>query len=339
MVAAAVTVATCGIAAGAPGQPSTVGPVLGVAAAVTLVAMARDVGRMLIALVGSGLVVAAAGLRAGDRGGVTAVVIGVGIIATAASLVPRRSLVVVVPAALLLGVRVGPTLVGTSTARWLAVGLGVGGAALAMTPAFVGRLAGPAFGAVLVPWSLAAAVGPVVGTTPAARPLAAGAVLALALGGALSLLAAVPGVAVLVYALADGHGWPRAALSAFAGATLIGLVLQGPRGRGATRLRVVDGAALALGVWFFVRPTSWAWTRIGELRAYSDGTLLAMASALIAGVLLTTSGRRLDYTPLAPWLVTSADDGPVLGKVNVLSVAIAALTGLLAAALVRSARL
>jgi hypothetical protein len=165
-------------------------------------------------------------------------------------------------------------------------------------------------------------------------------VLALALGGVLSLLAAVPGSAVLVYALADGHGWPRTALSAIAGAALLGVMLQRPRVQGAARLRIVDGAALALGAWFVVRPTSWAWTRIGELRAYSDGTSLAMASALIGGGLLTTLGRRLEYTPLAPWLVASADDdGPLRAKVSVLCVAIAALMGLLAAALVRSARL
>ncbi|MEY2434685.1 MAG: hypothetical protein QOC92_4410 [Acidimicrobiaceae bacterium] len=340
-VAAAVTVAMCGLTAGSPGRPSTVGPLLGVAAAVILVAMARDADRLLIALVGTGVVVAAAGLRAGGRGGVTAVVVGVALVATVAALVSRRSLVVVIPAALVLGIRLGPALAGTSTGRWLAVALAVGGAALVLVPAVVRGFASPAYGAVLVPWTLVAAVGPVAGTTTGTRPLAAGAVVALALGGTLSLLAAVPGSAVLTYALADAHGWPRATLSLLLGATLFGLALRRPRADGgAARLRVVDGAALALGVWFVVRPTSWAWTRLGDLRAYSDGTVLALASALIAGVLFTGTRSQLEYAPLAPWLVAADhDDRPVGATVNVLAVAVSVLTGLIAAALVRSARL
>jgi hypothetical protein len=340
-VAAAVTVAMCGLTAGSPGRPSTVGPLLGVAAAVILVAMARDADRLLIALVGTGVVVAAAGLRAGGRGGVTAVVVGVALVATVAALVSRRSLVVVIPAALVLGIRLGPALAGTSTGRWLAVALAVGGAALVLVPAVVRGFASPAYGAVLVPWTLVAAVGPVAGTTTGTRPLAAGAVVALALGGTLSLLAAVPGSAVLTYALADAHGWPRAALSVLLGATLFGLVLDRPRADGgAARVRVVDGVALALGVWFVVRPTSWAWTRLGDLRAYSDGTVLALASALIAGVLFTGTRSQLEYAPLAPWLVAADhDDRPVGATVNVLAVAVSVLTGLIAAALVRSARL
>jgi hypothetical protein len=322
---------------------------LAIAAAVTLLAMARDATRLVTALVGAGVVVAAAGVRSGGRGGTTAVIAGVAIVATLASLASRRSLIVVVPAALVLGVRLGPALAATPTSRWLAVALGVAAGALVIVPAVVRRLSGRGFGAVLVPWTLLAAVGPVVGTTAAARPLAVGAVLAVALGGELSLLAAVPGAAVLVYALADGHGWSRAALWVLVAVTALGLTFDRLRPDGldavsasdrAARLGVIDGAVLALASWFVIRPTSWAWTHVGDLDAYSDGTAIALASALIAGVLLTISGGRLERTPLTPWFGAASDDDVASStKVDALTVGIVALTGLIAAALVRSARL
>ena len=168
LIATIVTVVMCGIASGAPGDPSTVGPVLGLAAAVALVALVRDSGRPTIAALGSAVVVIAAGTRVGGNGGAATVIIGVAVVAIAASVSLRRAATVLVPIALLLGLRVGPALAGTSTARWLAVVLGVAGAGLAVLPTVVPACARSARCAALVPWTLAAAIGPLDGT-PVAR--------------------------------------------------------------------------------------------------------------------------------------------------------------------------
>ena len=338
VVAAVVTVATCGIASGAPGQPSTVGPVLGIAAAVALLTLTRDSGRLTTAAVSIGVVVVAAGVRAGGHGGAAAVIIGAALVATASSLSPRRTATVLMPLALLLGLHVGPALAGTSTARWLAGVLGIAGAGLALVSAIAPRFA-PGVGAALVPWTLAAAIGPLAGLPVAARALAAGTVIALALGGPLALLAAAPGAAMLVYAIADGHGWTQPMLAVLLVATLVGLT-SGQAGPATARLRVVDTVVLAAGAWFVLRPTSWAWARVAGLRAYSDGTVLAAAVTLIAGVLLTIGGARLATEPLAPWIVADeAQAASPSARVPVVMVAAAGLMGLVAAALVRSAAL
>src|SRR5205814_4688073 len=135
-----------------------------------------------------------------------------------------------------------------------------------------------------------------------ARVLAAGAVFALLLGGPLALLAGLPGAALLVPAIADGGGWPRAALGLLLAATLAGLLLGRPA---ATRvhLRVVDGITLALTAWLVVRPTAWAWAHVADADAYSDGTVLALASALIAGVFVTARRGSFDLTEVGPWLL------------------------------------
>lgn len=339
IVAAAVTVATCGITAGSPGQPSTVGPVLGIAATVVLITLTRDSARLTIAAMSVGAVVIGAGVRTGGHGGAISVVVGGVLVATTGSLSARRAPTVVVPLALLITLHVGPQLSGTSGARTLAVVLGLCGAGLALLPSIVPRCASPALCAPLVPWIAAAAVGPISGTPSAARALAAGAVIVLALGGPLAVLATVPGVALLAYAIVDGHGWPRIVLAVLLAVTAVGLT-NARAATGSVRLRPVDGAMTAAGIWFVVRPTSWTWTRVSGLSAYSDGTALAAAAALIAGVLLTISGGRVPPEPLTPWIIgedpTAARPS---ARVDVGIVAAAALMGLIAAALVRSARL
>lgn len=343
VLAAAVTVASCAVAAGAPGQPSTAGPVIGIAAVTALLALTDGGGRPTTAAMGGGVVVLAAGVHTGGHGGEAAVLVGAALVALAASVVPRRAHVVVVPLVLVLGLHVGPTLAGTSTARWVAVGLAGAAAALAVLPAVVPRCAAPAIGAVLVPWTLASAAGPFAGTPSAARALAAGTVLALALGGALALLAAVPGAVMLVDAIADGTGWVRVALAVFAIATLIGATGVQADAR-TVRVRAIDAVLLGSGVWLLVRPSSWTWARTEGLRAYSDGAALALAAALITGVLFAITGGRLAAEPIVPWLVADnegKDDGDGVAPValDVPMAAMAALMGIVAIALVRSARL
>ena len=338
-VAAMVTVTACGITAGVPAQPSTVGPVLAIAAGVALLTLTRDSGRLSIAATSIAVVVIAAGVRTGGHRGAAVVIIGAALVAIVSSYSPRRAATVLMPLALLLGLHVGPGLAGTSTARWLTVVLGIAGAGLALLPSIAPRCAAPAMCAALVPWTLAAAVGPLAGTPVAARALAAGSVIALALGGPLALLAATPGAAVLAYAIADGHGWPRPVLAVLLVATVLGLT-SAQAGQTAARLRGVDTMMLAAGVWFVVRPTSWAWTRLAGLRAYTDGTALAVVVAVIAGAVLTITGGRLATEPLTPWIVASEERAAVpSGRVGVVVVAAAVLMGLVAAALVRSPRL
>jgi hypothetical protein len=338
-VAAAVTVVTCGIASGSPGHPSTVGPVLAIAAAIVLLTLTHGPGRITIAALSTGAVVVAAGVRTGGHGGAAAVIIGVALVGIAASISTRRAINLLTPLALLLGLHVAPALTDTAQARWLAVALGVAGAGLALLRAIAPRGAAPALCAALVPWTLAAAVGPLSGTGVAARALAAGTVIALALGGPLALLAATPGGALLAYAIADGQGWPRPVLAVLVLATVFGLT-QGHAGVTAARLRVVDVIAIAGGAWFVLRPTSWTWTRVAGLRAYSDGAALAVASALIAGVLVAMTGGRPATEPLASWMVAGEDqDSSPPARLGPGMVAATALTGLIAAALVRSARL
>jgi hypothetical protein len=193
--------------------------------------------------------------------------------------------------------------------------------------------------AALVPWTLAATVGPLAGMPMAARALAAGTVLALALGGPLALLAAAPGAAMLATALADGDGWSRPVLALLAVVTVIGLTTSST-GTGVPRARAVDAVAAMAATWFVLRPTAWTWARVEGLQAYSDGTVLAAASALIVGVVLGITRARFVPEPIGPWML--ADDGPDSRpptRVDVVLVSAVALMGIVAAALLRSARL
>lgn len=337
LIATIVTCVICGIVSGAPGDPSTVGPVLGLAAGVALVAFLRDAGRPTIGALSIGVVVIAAGARAGGNGGSVAVIVGAALAGIASSVSPRRAATVLLPIALLLGLRVGPTLAGTSTARWLAVVLGVAGAGLALLPAVVPACARSARCAALVPWTLAAAIGPLAGTPVAARALAAGTVIALVLGGPLALLAAAPGAAVFVYAVADGNGWARPVIALLLAATVLGLTSGQAQETTPARLRIVDALALALGVWFVVLPESWGWTRVEALRAYSDGTALAGAVASIVAVLVAIRAGGVTADPFLPWILTSEEETAApSARLDVVMVTVVVVMGLLAAALVRS---
>jgi hypothetical protein len=346
VVAATVTLVVCGVAAGAPGNPSTVGPILAIAAAVLLLAVSRESTRLGTGVLCAGVLAAAAGTRAGGHSGVTAVVLGAAAVGVVASIAPRRSTTLLAPIALVVGLHAGSHLAGTSNARWLAVVLGLAGAALVAVPRFVSRFAWASPVAALVPWTLAAAVGPLSGASFAARPLAAGVVIALALGGPLALLASLPGAAMLAYAIADGQGWARPALAALLIATVFGVTAVA-RAETVTRVKVraVDAIVMLAGAWFVARPTAWTFARVEGLRAYTDGAALAVAAALITGVAVAASGYALAVEAATPWLLVEAEPAaPNEGslppsRVEVIAIAAAALTGLVVVALVRSARL
>ena len=338
-LAAATTVAICGVTAGAPGRPSIVGPVLAVAAVVVLLAFARDAEPLAVATIAAATVAVAAGVHAGGRGGAAVALLGVAVTAVVAGLVPRRAIAIVVPVALSVGLRIAPTVASTGTARWVAVVAGAAAivplAAMALAP----RWRAVVLAAALGPWAVVAAVEPVHGTAGAARILAAAAVLALLLGGPLALVAAVPGAAVFASALADGRGWPRPVLAVLAALTFAG-VLRGPVAGVRARLRIVDGVALALAAWLVVRPTAWTWAHAPVAGAYNEGTVVALASGSIAAVVLSALGAPSTLAPIAGWLV-AGDSAPAgaRARYRIPVTVLAAALGIAAALLVRSARL
>ena len=164
-------------------------------------------------------------------------------------------------------------------------------------------------------------------------------VLALLLGGPLALIASVPGAAVLVSSLADGQGWPRPVLGVLVALTLAG-VLRGASAGTRARLRPVDGVALALAVWLVVRPTAWTWAHASLDRAYDEGTVVALASGLIATAMLRARDSSLSLTPVATWLVVD-DEAPTEARSRIATpVAVVTVAlGIAAALLLRSARL
>ena len=336
LVAVMVTVASLGVSAGAPAQPSTVGPLLAIAGVIVLLAVSRGVRVLGVAAVAACSVVAAIGVQHGGTGGATAVVLSMCVLAVAAS-VPRRAIAVLVPVALVLALRVAPTIASQSSARVTAVVLGVVAVVAAAASATGERWSLPARCAALAPWALIAAIAPVPGTAGAARALAAAAVLALLLGGPLASLVALPGAAVLVYAVADGDGWVRIVLAALVALTLAGLLRPdvSPTGR---RLRPIDAVGGALGLWLVVRPSAWTWVHISDVSSYEEGTAVAVAVGLVVGVVLAGQGAALDRNSVPPWLV--AEDGGASGSgATRLPAALGIATGILVALLLRSARL
>jgi hypothetical protein len=177
----------------------------------------------------------------------------------------------------------------------------------------------------------------VPGTGGAARALVAAAVLALLLGGPLASLAALPGGAVLVYAIADGDGWVRATLALLLALTLAGLLRPdvSPTGR---RIRAVDGVGAALGGWLVVRPSAWTWMHISDVTAYEEGTAIAVAVALLLGVVLAGQGAALDRAAVPPWLVVDDTEAVPSGAARLPTV-VGIATGIVVALLLRSARL
>jgi len=319
-----------------PGRPSTVGPLLAIAGVLALVSLTREIDVIGVAIAAAVALVAAVGVHNGGRGGAIAVVLSVAVLAVLAS-VPRRAIAVVVPVSLVLGLRVAPEIAGQSSARVTAVVLGVVAVAATVVSMTGDRWSWPARCAALAPWALVAAIAPVPATVGASRALAAAAVLALLLGGPLASLAALPGVAVLVYAIADGEGWIRAVLALLVALTLAGLLRPdvAPTGR---RVRLVDGVGAVLGAWLLARPSAWTWVHISDVSAYEEGTAIGIAVALLVAVALAGQGAALDGTAVPPWLLVDDARATPTGAARV-PVAVAVATGIVVALLLRSARL
>jgi hypothetical protein len=236
-----------------------------------------------------------------------------------------------------LGLRVAPQLAGQSSARSIAVLLGAVAVVATVASVTDARWTFPARCAALAPWALVAAIAPIPGTAGASRALAAAAVVALLLGGPLASLVALPGAAVLVYAIADGDGWVRAVLAALIALTLAGLVRPDVSPTG-TRIRPVDGVASALAAWLIVRPSAWTWVHISDVSAYEEGTAIAVAVVVLAGVVLAGQGAALSDAAVPPWLVVDDARAAPAGAAR-LSAVVGIATVIVVALLLRSARL
>jgi len=335
--AAGVTLTTAGLAVGTARAPSTVAPLLAIAA-VAVLAAARGEGRApFAAVVAAGAAAAAFGLHLGGHGGAATVVLALAVVAVGAVATPSV-LVVVVPAALVEAIRIGPTLAGTPTAKWTAVAVAALSLAAAVARTVDARARAIPVAVVVLPWVCAAACAPFAGTAAAARALAAGAVLALVLGGAAALVAVLPGAVVLVDAVAGGAGPARAALAALALAVAWS-VASGDRGA-PRRAGASDAVAAVLAAWLVVRPAGWTWLRTQGLRAYTDGVALALAAGLVAAVAVAGAAREVAVPGGRSWFVAGAAPGPPAPvAARRVPVAVTALLGILAIALVRSARL
>jgi len=334
-VAAGVSALTAAVAVGTESGPSTVAPLLGVALAGVFLVSRPGAQLVRAGAFAVGVALAGLGLHSGDHRGAVLVLVGAAAIAVAGAVVPRDVWVVVVPAALVLGLRVAPALDGASISRWCAVGFGAAGVALAV-------MRRPWWCAALVPWTFAAAAGALPGTAGAGRALAAGAVLALALGGQLAVVAAVPGAALFTYALVEGDGWVRPVLAALLAAAAVSVsVAQPPRPEGEVEWRWLDAIPALAGAWLVLRPTSWTFLHVDDLSTYVEGTAFAIVAGVIGGVATVVSGR-FTLTPLAPWFIggdRDSEDGVIGRRVEIVPVVLVVLTGIVAVALVRSARL
>ena len=129
----------------------------------------------------------------------------------------------------------------------------------------------------------------------------------------------------------------RVVLAVLVALTLVGLVRPDVSPTG-TRLRPIDAVGGALGLWLLVRPSAWTWAHISDVSAYEEGAAVAVAVALVVGVVLAGQGAALDRDALPPWLV--ADDGRMAhsGAARV-SAAVGIATAIVVAVLLRSARL
>jgi hypothetical protein len=336
-----VTVVTAALAIGHPGDPSTVAPLLGIALVAVLVAVAGRTHPVTTAAVALAVVVGAVGVNLENTAGPALVVVSSAAVAVAASVTLRSPLVVVVPAALVEAIRVGPRLADTTTSRWLAVGLAVLALLVLAGPAVNWRVPPFPIAAALVPWALIAAVGPFADAIEAARPLAAGAVLALLLGGPLALVATLPGTVLLADSVAGGSGATRLALGALAFAAIaLACFTQPAEQDSPTEPVPVDAVALALVVWLVVRPTAWTWLQVSGLRSYMQGVALGTAAALAAGIALYSLGAAWHGADPARLLLADTAE-PVTAPAHVRRVTAAAALamGIVAAVLVRSASL
>ncbi|MGQ0616197.1 MAG: hypothetical protein ACT4PW_04275 [Acidimicrobiia bacterium] len=302
------------------GRPSTAALIAGLAIALLVAGLVpparrlavhvapRPIGAGNLASVAAGIALLGLGANLGPGPqSAAAVAAGAIVVGVVAGCRPLGPLAVLVPGALLAGVRLLPSVPVNSATDAVAVLAAVAG--LALAAATIGGVAPPGlrpahhkFGhgwsspagrvalepaAVLVPWTVAfAAAAPrlATGDSPA-RLLAASAVVALLLPRRVGLLVAVPGVVAGGAALMDASGrlpWVLSVVAVVTVALLVSEERPGPDGPGAAAVTVPQALAVAFGAWLVLAPSTWAWA--GGAGTYGGGEDMAVAVAVAAGL-------------------------------------------------------
>jgi hypothetical protein len=217
------------------------------------------------------------------------IIVGAALVVFAGAQRPRQPATVVVPAAVFLAAQAAPIVHRTDGLAWLAVLLGL--AAVASAAAAHVRqsvLYRPA--AALTLLGLAALVAP-----GAARGsgllLAAGGVLAAAIGYPAAAVLGVPGGIALAIALAARGGGAAFVVGVLAGAVAFAMAVAVQHAVPLPRMRWWMTPTLALGGWLLIAPGTWGWVGSVNLRAYDVGAPRAVAGAALCLIVLVLLGR------------------------------------------------
>lgn len=226
------------------------------------------------AAIAYGLTRLEAGTDAFVEGGGLLVVVGAALVVAGAGGRARRTGVVLLPIALLLGIQASAALDGGDR---VAVLLAVAGVLAARRP-----------GVALGCWAIAAAVV----APPAALLLAAAAVLSAALPHPVVPLTALPGAAALAMAIAQDGSPSGLALAGLAVLTVARLWRPGTS-EAISESDVIGGrpseptlAVLLVGAWLLLAPETWRWVGHAEVAQWGTGVLIAAVAGGIGSFVL-----------------------------------------------------
>ena len=277
----ALTVLAAGIAVGGAsllagdGDLSDAAGALGIAAVLVVLAARieddRGVVPAAVAVVGAAVVALGLVRLEGDTGGFAGgggslVALGAAAVVLAAGGRARRTGVVLLPLALVLGIQAD-------------VGSGV-----AVAIAVVATLVADRPAASLGLWAIAAAVV----SPPAAVLVGAAAVLAGAWPHALVPLAVLPGAAAVV-AVASQSGAPnRLALAVLAAVTVARLWHPADPDAAGARVSPPTMAAVGIGAWLVLAPETWGWASAPGLDSWGTGVLYAAVAAAVGAFVIAS---------------------------------------------------
>jgi len=226
---------------------------------------------------------------ASHRGAGVLIVVGAALVVLAGAQRARQPASMLVPAAAFLAAQAAPIVHRANGLAWLAVVLGAAAAACALASP-IGRPLLDRPTAALTLLGLAALVVP-----GAARGggllLAAGGVLAAAIGYPVGGVFAVPGAIALAIALAARGGGTAFVVGVLTGAVAVALAVAIQRAVSLPRLRWWMVPTLVLGGWLLIAPGTWEWVGAVSLRAYDVGAARAAAGAALCLLLLVLLGR------------------------------------------------
>jgi hypothetical protein len=223
----------------------------------------------------------------------------------------RRTGVVLLPLAMLLGIQAAAALADGHRVMVL----------LALAGTLVARRPGAALGC----WAIAAAVV----SPPAALLLAAAAVLTAALPHPVAPLVALPGTAALAMALAQDGTRTGLLVAALAVVTVARLWVADDAELIGGRPSEPSLAAVVLGGWLLLAPETWTWVGRAELAQWGTGAIIAGVAAGLGSFVLFSFSEE----PFALPAVEVGDpayapgDGRWAWRVTIVSLAIVGISG------------